>query len=499
MKNRKTVVIALLLCGLTAACQPPAQKNAETANAERPNILFLFADDWGWPNAGVYGDSIIRTPTFDSLAGAGMLFTNAFCTPSCSPSRASILTGQYPHRLEAGSQLWGTLPKKFPTYTALLEKAGYYTGLYGKGYGPGNVQAGGYAHNPAGKNFKSFAAFLDSLKPGQPFCFWYGAHDPHRPYVKGNGKKHPSVPGSSDNKAVQVPPYLPNTPEVRKDLQDYYFEVERFDRNCGEILALLRKKGLLKNTLVVMSGDNGKPFPRSKANLYEEGTRVPLVVVWDGRIKSGSISETLVSLADLAPTFLAAAGLPAPEAMTAESLLPLLEGRPSAGKDRHLIYLERERHAYVRKGNAGYPSRAVRSSRFLYIRNFEPDRWPAGDPERVASVGSFGDCDASPSKDFILSHRSLRPADSLPTYFALAFGKRPAEELYDLRGDPYQLHNVAADKSYRDSLSYYRHALDQWMRETADPRAKDPHADVFDHYPYFGPEHSAQPKNAGGK
>lgn len=466
----------VLLCG-TVYFGKAQQKT------QSPNILFLLADDWGWPNAGGYGDTVINVPTFDSLAQAGMLFTNAFCaSPSCSPSRAAMLTGQYPHRLEAGSQLWGTLPKKFATYTSLLRKAGYFVGSFHKGYAPANIHAGGYQYNPAGKKQESFAAFLEKLKPGQPFCFWYGSHDPHRGYKKGSGKQSGMNP-----EKVQVPAWLPDTSVVRNDLLDYYYEVQRFDRHCREVLSLLKKKGLLKNTIVVISGDNGKPFPRAKANLYDGGTHIPLAIAWPGKIKAGSVCEKFVNLADLAPTFLECAGLPVPNEMTGQSLLPVLLGQPGQ-KKRDKVFLEIERHAYARKGNVGYPMRAIRTKDFLYIRNFEPERWPAGDPEFVYSVGPFGNCDPSPSKDFILSHRSLYVDhnEALPTYFQLAFGKRPKEELYDLKKDPKQLHNVADEEKYHMILLAFRQQLQNWMWKTDDPRAFDSHTNIFNQYPYYG-------------
>lgn len=483
LKHLCTVLLLLLL----GACGSATRSDHSTTKTERPNILFLFADDWSWPNAGVYGDSVIRVPTFDSLAHAGILFTKAYCAaPSCSPSRAAVLTGQYPHRLEAGSQLWGTLPKKFPVYTTLLENSGYRVGLYHKGYGPTNYQAGGYQHNPAGRAYESFSAFLDSLKPGQPFCFWYGSHRPHRPYEKGSG-----VAAGADPGKVQVPAYLPDDSVVRKDLLDYYLEVEQFDSACSEAISLLKAKGLLNNTLIVISGDNGKPFPRAKANLYEAGTHIPLAIAWPARIKPGQADDHFVNLSDLAPTFLDCAGLDIPEEMTGRSLLPVLSGRGPYHR-RTEVYLEIERHAYVRPANVGYPMRAIRTSKFLYIRNFEPERWPAGNPEKVYAVGPYGDCDNSPSKRFVLDHRALMPNKTaagiksrLPTYYQLAFGKRPEEELYVLSNDPDELHNVAAEKKYHQTLLKFRQQLQNWMWETKDPRAFDPHTDIFNHYPYY--------------
>ena len=245
----------------------------------RPSILYCLADDWGWPHAGVYGDRVIRTPTFDRVAREGMRFNYCFsAASSCTPSRAAMLTGQYPHRLEEGSCLWGFLPKKFSVYPDLLEKAGYAVGSTRKGWGPGDFRAGGFTRNPAGPSFKDFASFLKAVPDGKPFCFWFGSQDPHRPYEPGSG----AGIGLKTNQVV-VPPFLPDNEISRNDVLDYYWKVERYDRQVGELLDLLDQAGKLTNTLVIMTGDNGWPFPRCKANLYDGGTRQPLAVRWPAR------------------------------------------------------------------------------------------------------------------------------------------------------------------------------------------------------------------------
>ena len=446
------------------------------ALADRPNILFCLADDWAWPHAGAYGDEIVKTPNFDRVAHQGFLFTHAFsAVPSCTPSRGAILAGQYPHRLEEGGNLYGFLPKKFAVYPDSLEDAGYVVGFTRKGWGPGQFQAGGRNRNPAGPDFKTFQDFLKTVPAEKPFCFWFGGYDPHRPYDKGAGLAAGMKP-----EAIVVPPYLPDTPEIRSDILDYYIEVERFDRDVGELLQVLEAAGKVQNTLVVITGDNGWPFPRSKANLYDSGTRQPFALRWPARFNGGKTIEAFVNLADLAPTFLEAAELkPSPE-MTGRSLLPLLAGKSQRGRDK--VFVERERHANVRKGDLSYPARAVRTGQFLYIRNFRPDRWPAGDPETWQAVGPFGDCDGSPSKEFILTHRDDPP---FAKFFQLTFGKRPAEELYDLAKDPHQTTNVADRSEYAAAKKKLRTALDRWMRDTKDPRAISDD-DRWDRYPYFG-------------
>ncbi len=452
---------------------------------DRPNILLCIADDWAWPHASAYRDPIVRTPVFDRVAREGVLFTHAFCAaPSCTPSRAAILTGQAPHRLEEGGNLWSFLPAKFPAYPDLLEKAGYFVGFTRKGWGPGDFKAGGRRRNPAGDPFKSFEEFLSRAPADRPFCFWFGSHDPHRPYVRDSGVKAGLKPED-----VIVPPFWPDAPEVRRDILDYYFEVQRFDREVGELLALLEKRGQLDNTLVVVTSDNGWPFPRAKANLYDAGTRMPLAVRWPVRIRGGRTLDDFVNLADLAPTFLEAAGLkPLPE-MTGRSLLGLLTGGEQPGR-RNEVFLERERHANVRRGDLSYPVRGIRTRDFLYLLNFRPDRWPAGDPELYHSVGPFGDCDDGPTKQLILAHRE---EPEFARFFELAFAKRPAEELYDLRKDPHQTVNVAGRREYAAMQRRLRRQLEAWMKQTGDPRATVDD-DRWDRYPYFGPPAAREPK-----
>jgi N-sulfoglucosamine sulfohydrolase len=444
----------------------------------RPSILYCLADDWSWPHAGVYGDPVVRTPTFDRLAREGVLFNYCFsAAPSCTPSRAAMLTGQYPHRLEEGSCLWGFLPGKFPVYPDLLERSGYTVGCTRKGWGPGDFKAGGFARNPAGPEFSSFAEFLKSVPEGKPFCFWFGSTDPHRPYQAGSGA---SIGLKADR--VVVPPFWPDNPVVRSDVLDYDWKVERFDREVGELLDQLQKAGRAGNTIVIMTGDNGWPFPRCKANVYDGGTRQPLAVRWPAKLKPGHVSDDFINLMDLAPTCLETAGLRPLTEMTGKSFFGLLTGAEQFGS-RDVVFLERERHANVRVGSTGYPTRAIRTRDFLYIRNFRPERWPVGDPQAYNDPDQpFGDCDDGPAKRYILDHRD---EPGMQTYFQLCFGKRPAEELYDLKKDPHQIRNVAGEPEYSGIQAKLRSDLAKWMKDTADPRAvKDD--DHWDSYPYYG-------------
>jgi arylsulfatase A-like enzyme len=183
---------------------------------------------------------------------------------------------------------------------------------------------------------------------------------------------------------------------------------------------------------------------------------------------------------DLAPTVLEAAGVQPPSDMTGRTLLPLLEGRAQAVRDH--VFVERERHAHVRAGNLSYPVRAVRTKEYFYVRNLSPERWPAGDPVMVSSVGPYGDVDHGPSKDFILAYREDR---AIAPFYARAFARRPADELYALATDPHQLVNVVDDPRHAAARKRLRGMLDDWMRSSADPRAASD-ADPWSSYPYFG-------------
>lgn len=440
-----------------------------------PNILLLLADNWAWPHAGSCGDGVVRTPVFDRVAREGVLFTHAFApNPSCSPSRSSLLSGQETHRLGEAASLYGPLPADVPLYTDLLSEHGYLAGFSGKGFGPGTTPRPGRTPNPAGAQFSSFETFLEARRRRQPFCFWFGSHDPHVPWTRGRERR-----AGLRAQALQVPPHLPDTPAIREAMLDYYCEVEEFDAECGRLLAALERTGELDNTLVIITSDNGWQMPRGLANCYDLGVRIPLAMRLPGRIRRGLRRDDFVSIADLAPTILEAAGVPRPAAMTAASLL--------GPTRRDAMFLERERHANVRRGDLSYPVRGVRTNRYLYLRNLEPDRWPSGDPEFYWSVGPYGDVDNSPAKEALLR-------DKPQPYFDLCFGKRPAEELYDLRSDPGQVKNVAADPAYADARRQLAAQLETWMRSSADPRSAGP-ISLWDRAPYSGPKFQGLPPN----
>lgn len=470
---------AVMAAGLAAACR---------RSEPRPNILFVLADDQSYPHAGAYGAAGLKTPAFDRVAREGVLFTNSFCaSPSCTPSRSAILTGRNMWQVEQAGVLYGTIPPKYPLVTHLLEDAGYFAGFTGKGWGPGDWKAAGLQRNPVGKAFNqhlfnppprpgldtrdyaaNFAEFLRQRPARAPFFFWFGSTEPHRVYARGAGLQ---LGHKLDE--VTVPPCWPDTPEVRGDILDYYAEIEWQDQQLGRALAALEAAGELDNTLVVVTSDNGMPFPRAKANLYDRGVRMPLAVRWGARVRGGRRVDDFVRHIDFAPTFLEAAGLRAPEGMAGRSLSPLLASAASGVIDasRDAVCCGMERHVMARPDGATYPMRSLRTRDFLYIRNFAPDRWPTGGDFLSSNRTPHGDVDGAPIRDFMLDAANRR---RFPREYELSFGRRPAEELYDVRADPEQVQNLAP--AGHPALPDLRRRLEDYLRQTGDPRleGRDP-------------------------
>jgi len=480
----KDYLIKLALISSTFLLLNSSCINVDKSNKERPNILFVISDDQSWLHTSINDDPVVKTPVFDRIATEGVLFKYAFCAaPSCTPSRGAICTGQNIWRLEQGGDLWSTLPKKFITYQEILESNGYAIGFTGKGWGPGYNEPGGRSQNPAGPAYNrietndelspsrkrvyypaNFIDFYNKKEKGQPFCFWFGSRDPHRGYEEGSGIK-----AGKQLSNVKVPSFLPDCPEVRSDLLDYYCEIERFDSDLGVIVDFLEEKGELDNTIIVVTGDNGMPFPRGKCTLYDYGVREPLAIRWPQKVRGGRVIDDFVSFIDFAPTFLEAVGLTPPSEMTGKSFYNLLTSEKSGKIDtsRTKVFCAMERHTWCRLDNMGYPMRSIRTYDYLYIRNYEPDRWPSGDPERWWWRETFDEIDPGPTKHYMMENRDSKSVSHL---FKLAFNKRPSEELYDLKNDPDQMNNVADQPQYETIKQKLRDELVQYLKETNDPR-----------------------------
>ncbi len=476
--------------GVSAGAAALLQSSCRSAS-QRPNILLVITDDQSFAHAGAYGSTMVATPAFDRMAAEGVLFTNAFVSaPSCCPARGSVLSGQQFYRLREASMnhtVWPT--QEVPLYTDLLEQTGYRVGYTGKGWGPGNWQVSGRNVSPTGAQYNqikltppgtevsdidyaaNFDAFLDGNTDESPFCFWAGVIEPHRAFNPGIGVKN-----GKQLSAMEVPSFLPDTPDVRGDLADYAFEIEWFDQQLARMVESLEKRRLLNDTLIIITSDNGMAFPRAKGNLYDYGARIPLVMRWGRRAGGGRRVDDLVSHCDLAPTILEATGLRVPGEMTGTSLMLHIDSRQSGQIDplRDAVVYGIERHLPgSRPDGAGYPSRAIRTAEYLYIRNYTPDRNPVGDHPGISwpdddPVNGYGDTDGGRSKSAIFGRRTEDPIR-----FEAAFGLRPAEELYQISDDPYQMKNLAGDIAFDAVRQSLGQRLATYLRDTRDPRVLD--------------------------
>lgn len=447
----------LLLAALCALFLPVAR--AESVPAPRPNILFIVADDWGRGHAGAYGCGWVKTPNFDRVAREGLLFLNAYTpTAKCTPSRSAILTGRNPWQLGAAANHQCAFPPEYAIFPDVLTQHGYAYATTGKVWGPGTAShADGTVRNMAGKQYNqkkakppasgmspndyaaNFAAFLADTPAGQPWFFWLGCLEPHRDYEYGSGVR---VGGKKTFDIDRVPAYWPDNETVRNDMLDYALEVEHFDAHVGRVLALLEQKGMLDNTLVVVTSDNGMPFPRVKGSTYENANHLPLAIRWPNGIKNpGRTVNDYVSFVDFAPTFLEAASVAWPAkdlAPTAgRSLTDIFRsGRPGqSSPERDHVLIGRERNDLGRPGDVGYPIRGIAKGGLVYLENCEPSRWPACNPET-----GYLDTDASPTKSLILDLRREKGTDP---FWDLCFGLRPGRELYDVAADPDCVRNLA--------------------------------------------------------
>ncbi len=452
-----------------------------TSSGNQTNILFIIADDWSYPHAGVYGDPVVKTPYFDQIAREGLLFHHAYVSsPSCTPSRAAVLTGQHFWRLQEGGNLYGPLKPAYPVYPDLLEKVGYHVGFTDKGWGPGQHE--GRPRNPAGERYETFETFLSKRKDNQAFCFWFGSFNPHRGYEKGSGEET-----GIDIDQIELPGCFPESDVIRNDMADYYKEVQDFDNQIGKLLHQLDSIGELDNTLIVVTSDNGMPFPRCKSNVYDMGTRVPLAIRWGNKTKEADQLNEFVSLTDMAPTFLEAAGVRIPNQMTGKSLLSMIE-RKAYDQDRSRIFYGKERHVPGQESGdwEGYPSRAIRTKDFLFIKNFKPDGWPSGTPDYQKATffpAYYSDVDGGPTRTYMVNTKDLDSTHK--KLFELTFEKRPAVELYDLRYDPNQLKNVAGQAEFAKQQAQLENELLKELQRTEDPRVNQNEA-VFSTYPYTG-------------
>ncbi len=481
---RLAVLLCWLVLGGMALAAPP------------PNILFAIADDWG-PHAGAYGTPWAKTPGFDRVAKEGLLFKNAY-TPvaKCAPSRAIVLTGRHAWQNEEAGNHMAFFPAKLKSWPEVLMERGWHMGLTGKGWGPGIAHdTTGKPRQITGKPFNkrtapplttgiskndyagNFADFLDAAPSGAPWCFWFGSTEPHRGYefqsgVNKGGKKLSDID--------RVPAYWPDTETVRHDMLDYALEVEHTDHHLVRMITELEKRGLLENTLIIVTSDHGMPFPRVKGYAYHDSNHVPLAIRWPGAVKNpGRVIEDFVDFTDLAATLLDAAGIAQTDSgmqpITGRSWREIWEsanaGQVIAGRDHVLI--GKERTDVGRPHDWGYPIRGMVTREWLYLKNYEPDRWPAGNPET-----GYLDTDGSPTKTLILE---MGRKDRTDKYWQLNFGKRPGEEFYDLTSDRDCANNLAGQTFHAERMQKLATRMTSELKAQNDPRMFG-NGKVFDEY-----------------
>ncbi len=463
-----------------------AGANASAAHHERPNILFVIGDDITWKHMGAYGCEWVNTPGFDRIAREGILFNRAYTSNAkCSPSRSSIVTGRNSWQLEAAANHWPYFPPKFKSVAEVLDENGYHVGYTGKGWAPGVVKhedgsprdllVNRYSeartvaptHEITSIDYaENFRLFLEDRDPGQPFFFWYGSLEPHRAYEYQSGVRKG---GKQLSDIDQVPAFWPDTPETRHDMLDYAYEIDYFDHHLVAMLNLLEAEGLLGNTMIVVTADNGMPFPRAKANSYEYSNHLPLAIMWPRGIQgAGRAVDDIINFSDFAPTFLEIAGISEDESgmqpIEGTSLVDILQSG-KAGQNRpgeQFMLIGKERHDIGRPGDAGYPMRGIVRGEFLYIRNYQPDLWPAGNPET-----GYLATDGGAIKTYLIDNRK-----NLETYkfWELNLGKRPAEELYHIGSDPECIRNLAEHPQYQELKVELEKLMLAELAEQGDPR-----------------------------
>lgn len=466
---------------------------------KRPNILFCIADDATFKHMSAYGCEFVNTPNFDRVAQEGLLFANAY-TPNakCAPSRSILLTGRNSWQLEEAGNHWSYFPQKFRTYAESLRENGYHVGYTAKGLAPVVALTENGERRPIlGKSYNdkrlvppttsisnidyaaNFSQFLSEKPKDQPFSFWYGGIEPHRAYEYGSGVK-------KGNKNIEdidaVFSFWPDTEEVRNDMLDYAFEIEYFDSHLGKMLKTLEASGELENTLIVVTSDNGMPFPRIKGQAYEYSNHLPLAIMWKGRIISpGRIIDDFVNFTDIAPTFLEVAGIDQRKSgmktIQGISLTDILfsEKEGAVAETRDHVLIGKERHDVGRPNDQGYPIRGIRKGDYLFVINYKNDRWPAGNP-----ITGYLNTDGGATKTKILNDRRSGVNSA---HWQLNFGKRQSFELYNINEDPDCIFNLVQNKKYEKIGEQLQKQLEKELKEQGDPRMFGQGA-IFESYQY---------------
>ena len=465
----------LKTAGLALAClRTAALPTLARDSQRRPNVLLITADDMNWDSPACFGGGTPDiTPNIDRLASRGMRFMHAHVTIAvCQPCRSVLMTGRYPHR--NGAEGFEPIDLDVPTLQEHLQKGGYLNGILGKvGHlAPPAKYPWDMAHDMGqlgmGRDpdiYYEFASqFLSrAANEDKPFFLMANSHDPHRPFHGSQQeqnkwkKQRDQIPAPSrvyEPDEIDVPGFLPDIPDVRKEIAEYCCSVKRCDDTVGAVLRALDESGLADNTLVMFLSDHGMALPFAKTNCYLHSTRTPWIAAWPDRIKPGAVDDKhFISTIDYMPTILDAAGLPGPGGMDGFSFLPVLLGKSQEGRDTVFTQFHQT------SGRNRYPMRCVQDRRFGYIFN----TWADG--KRVFRNESQS------GRTFKAMQAAARKDDQIAERVKL-FQYRVVEEFYDFKNDPDALHNLVDDPQYAGPLNHMRSLLEQYMKQTGDVALK---------------------------
>lgn len=415
--------------------------------ADLPNIVFYISDDHSQFDSSLYGDATIPTPNFEKLAADGMMLTHAFvASPSCAPSRSAMLTGLMP--LRNGAQANHTYPKEGTPYlVANLQQAGYEVAAFGKVAHGKDSRNVGFDHlslkKPIEQMRLEIQRYLKSRKGNKPLCIFVGTTNPHVPWT--------STP-TINPKDVALPPHVLDTPSTREHRAAYYQEIIDLDQFLGELRQIAANQ-LGKNTLFLHTSDHGSQWPFGKWNLYDYGTRVPLIVSWPGKIEAGTTSDAMVSAIDLLPTLIEIAGGKAPDNLDGRSFASVLLRNSNSHRD--VIFT-----THTGDGNKNiYPIRSIRTREWKLIRNLHPEfaHTNHSDLDRKPMAGAYWNEWAS------LADSNPKARHIVDRYFV-----RPEWELYHVAEDRWELNNLAGDPAHEKQFSKLQKQLNAWMKHQHD-------------------------------
>ena len=475
MKKMLLIILAIFLARATHPC--PAGERAEAES--RKGVVLILADDLS-AHLGCMGTPAISTPTADALAREGVMFTRAFSScASCSPSRSSILTGMYPHSNGHWRNTWAPgidapereftkdaekqydqvgVHESVPTLTEVLNPLGIYTGMTSKFHlSPSwKYQFQGRIRKGSGpEDYYAMTRELLEMAGDKPYYIQVNISAPHRPF-RNHLRYHQGEMPALDE--IEVPPFLADTEEMRRDLQEYYGCVEVADQCASGVIRALKQTGEYGRALIIFSSDQGMAYHRAKASPYYAGTHIPMIILGPG-VRQHAINSELVSLIDLMPTILDHLGVDIPATVQGKSLIPILKGETEELADRDFIYMEHNSHGP--DTSEFYPSRAVFDGRYYYIRNLCPGKTyllPA-DLEFYERWGNMS------------YQATVHARESYPEHYRLLVElqeNRPPQELYDMETDPGQFHNLVGYGHYDEIREALKENLENWMMETRD-------------------------------